>query len=141
MAENIFKAWKPLFGLPAVMQLETLHHGYEGLKLILTPLDESDRKLEILFDPALTYRNIDEGDLLFYNRVDGENNLGRWGFFTVEDSDYLKWFNHVSQGIYEDKEIIQYSIYTPNDCLDILSAYPPTVLWLESTVPVPPADQ
>ncbi|ERN39810.1 hypothetical protein KR51_00037220 [Rubidibacter lacunae KORDI 51-2] len=51
-------------------------------------------------------------------------------FFIIEDSDYLAWFELTSQGIYENKVVNHYAIYTLNDCLDILSAYPPQVQWI-----------
>ena len=79
---------------------------------------------------CLLIGGIDEGDLISYERFDEDDNLGRWGFFIVDSSDYFEWFNHSSQGIHESEKVVHYAIYTPNDCLDILSAYPPKVEWL-----------
>ncbi len=130
MSKNLFKRWVPLENIPNEIYLEELHQIDGNLILRLKGSDEEGDILEVVFDAALVYRNIDEGDLLFYNRLDGEDNLGRWGFFIIEDSDYLAWFELTSQGIYEGKVINHYAIYTPNDCFDILSAYPPQVQWI-----------
>jgi len=82
--------------------------------------------LRIAFDSALSYRNIDEGDLL----ITMSEELGGWSLYIVTDSGFLQWFNHESQNIHKSDEIVHYSIYTPNDCLDVLSIFPPVVEWL-----------
>ncbi len=130
MGKNIFRKWKPLANLPTEIYLYELYQGYDNFKLLFKHYDKEEKILEIVFDPALVYRNIDEGDLLLYNRIDGEDGLGRWGLFTVEESDYLEWFHLTSQGIHLNQNVVHYAIYTPDDCLDILSAYPPEVKWL-----------
>ncbi len=130
MNKNLFKRWVPLENIPNEIYLEELYQIDGNLILRLKGSDEEGDILEVVFDAALVYRNIDEGDLLFYNRLDEEDNFETWGFFIIEDSDYLAWFELTSQGIYKGKVINHYAIYTPNDCLDILSVYPPQVQWI-----------
>lgn len=112
------------------MYLEGLHNDYEGFRLLLKGTGDQAKMLRITFDPVLAYRGIDEGDLISYERLDEDDQLGRWGFFIVGSSSYIEWFHRTSQGVHEEESIMHYAIYTPNDCLDILSSYPPEVEWL-----------
>ena len=130
MCKNSFIKWEPISELPDEIFIEGLHNDYEGFRILLKGSDDQARMLRITYDPVLAYRGVDEGDLISYKRFDEDSNLGRWGFFIVKSSDYLEWFLHLSQGIHENESIVHYAIYTPNDCLDILSAYPPEVEWL-----------
>jgi len=130
MRKNSFKKWEPISELPGEMYLEGLHNDYEGFRLLLKGTGDQAKMLRIMFDPVLAYRGIDEGDLISYERFDEDSNLGRWGFFIVASSNYLERFHHTSQGIHEGEDIVHYAVYTPNDCLDILSASPPEVEWL-----------
>lgn len=122
-----FDKWTPIDGLVAPLYLEALHDDYEGFRLLLKGGSEQDKVLRITFDRALSYRNTDEGDLL---KTINKQNSGGWSLYIVSNSDYLKWFSEESQSIHEDEDIIHYAIYTPNDCLDVLSSYPPKVEWL-----------
>lgn len=110
--------------------MEGLHYDCEGFRLLLKSVGDQARMLRITFDPVLVYRGIDEGDLIFYECFDDYEKDGMWSFFIVRHSDYLDWFHHASQGMYEDRDVVHYAIYTSNECLDILSAYPPKVEWL-----------
>ena len=127
MGKTEFRKWIPIEGLSGNLYLEGLHDDYEGFRLLLKEESNQQRILRITFDPALSYRNTDEGGLL---RTIGNKDLGTWSLFIVENSDYLMWFNEESYGIHQLENIIHYAIYTPNDCLDILSIYPPKVKWL-----------
>lgn len=128
MDKQIFKKWEPMSCLPNEMYLEGLHDDYEGFRLLLKGSGDKGKILRIAFDPSLVYRNIDEGDFLKMAN-DGEG-LMKWCLFTVENSTYEKWFHEQSYNIRESENIVHYAIYTPNDCIDVLSAYPPKVEWL-----------
>jgi len=130
MSKNIFKKWEPISGLPTKIYLEGLHHDYEGFRLLLKASGGQAKMLRITFDPALVYRNIDEGDYLNYGADYSQLEPMEWSFFIVEKSNFLDWFQQVSQEIHDLQNIVHYAIHTPNDCVDILSAYPPKVEWL-----------
>lgn len=121
-----FEKWIPVEGVPEKLYLEAMHDDYEGFRLLLKGY-EDQRMLRITFDPALSYRNTDEGDLL---KTINQQDLSGWSLYTVSDSDYLAWFTEESHGIHESDDVVHYAIYTPNDCLDVLSAFPPRVEWL-----------
>lgn len=122
----MFKKWTPIESLPKTLYLEAVHDDWEGFRLLLKH-DEARRILRITFNPPLSYRNTDEGDLL---KSINEQDLGGWSLYVVSSSDYLAWFSDQSCGIHEPDDVVHYAIYTPNDCVDVLSAHSPTVEWL-----------
>jgi hypothetical protein len=71
---------------------------------------------------------MDEGDLL--DLLSSNGAFGKSTFLTVSNSEYLAWFHRISVNIRKNENVIHYAIYTPNDCVDVLSAYPPSVEWL-----------
>lgn len=139
MSKNIYRRWKPLQNTPDRVYLKSLCCDYYGLTIILHCVDNDSRMVEIFFDAYLSYRSIDEGDLLVVDEEDltvknleiNKKNRGLGGLLIIDFSSYVEWFNFVSQGIHEDDNVIHYSIHTSDDCIDILSAYPPIVKWLE----------
>ena len=140
MKKNVYRRWQPLQGIPDHFYLKYLHYNYEGLKIILDCFDDGSKIVEIFFEDYLSYRSIDEGDLFVLDKEDlmVENIQNReklpevGGLRIVDFSSYVEWFYFVNQGIREKKEdIIHYGIYTWDDCIDILSAVPPIVKWLE----------
>lgn len=139
MSKNIYKKWNPFQGTPDSIYLKSLRCDYYGLTIILDCFEDRSKSIEIFFDAYLSYRSIDEGDLLVVDEEDlavqnlknNKKNRGTGGLLIIDYSSYLEWFDFVSQGIHDDENIIHYGIYTCDDCIDILSAYPPSVKWLE----------
>ncbi|WP_157600066.1 hypothetical protein [Saccharospirillum impatiens] len=127
---NIFKKWEPILGLQNAMYVEGLYDDYEGFRILLKGSGECAKMLRIKFDPPLAYRAIDEGDLLAYERVNSYSNSGQWTLFVVENSSYLSWFQHTSQGIHNERAIVHYAIFTSSSCIEVLAEYEPSVDWL-----------
>lgn len=121
-----FTKWIPISGIPDTLYLEGLHDDYEGFRLLLKGAGEQQRTLRISFDPVLSYRYVDEGDLL----KTLSNEIGEGTLHLVTNSSFISWFTEESADIHDSESIIHYAIYTPTDCLDILSAHPPIVEWL-----------
>lgn len=128
MSKEKYKKWEPVKDIPSSLLCEGLHDDYEGFRVLLKGSGDKACTFRIVFGTALAYRNIDEGDLqkTLHSIVCTEP----CSLFIVENSTWLKWFQEESYGIHDDEEIIHYAIYTENDCIDILSAYPPVVEWL-----------
>ena len=84
-----FEKWIPIDNLAETLYLEAIHDDYEGFRLLLKGSVEEDKVLRITFDPALSYRNTDEGDLL---KTINEQSFGGWSLYVASDSDYLKCF-------------------------------------------------
>lgn len=123
-----WNAWNPVENIPASLYLEELKDSHLGLSLHLKESSSSQLALHVFFDSAISYRNHNEGDVI--------NMLSQQGAETnnplciVENSDYLKWFHNESCGIYKSKKLVHYLFLTPDDIVDVLSAYSPTVEWV-----------
>lgn len=112
--------WYSLSEVKEHFNLEELHDDNKGFKLLLRG-ESSQRVLSINFESVLSYRRIDEGDLLkSYQQITE-------GFHKIESSSYLSWFHEESYDSWKDKNVIHYAVYTPNDCVDILSIHPPRI--------------
>ena len=127
--KNRYKKWYPLENIPVHLYCEGLHDDYEGFRILLRGDDPTSPVLRISFSPSLAYRNIDEGDLL--RTIYGIPDLGASSLFMVENSTWLEWFQEESHGIHDGEDIMHYAIYTANDCIDVLSAFDPTVEWID----------
>jgi len=131
MSSQILKIWTPLEGISERLSLEALHDDYEGVRLLLEGDEPNNQTLRITFDPSLVYRNIDEMDYMkSLHTFQGREHLGKWALFTVENSDFVKWFNEESHGTHENENIVHYAVLTLNDCIDVISSQPPKVEWL-----------
>ncbi len=119
----IFEIWTPVVDLSNDFTVEGLYDDYEGLRILLKCHD-NDRMCRALFDGHLCYRNIDEGDFL----VESEGFSA--GLFRAKKSSFLDWFKKQGDGKWENTDIIHYSFYTENDCIEVLSTVPPSVSWL-----------
>ena len=129
MTTPVYEAWKPIEGLPRVLYVEALHDDYEGLRVLLRPNDSSSRMLRIVFESVVGYMNVNEG---YRQRT--------WGsipsmetlptMLTVRDSKWVEWLMEDAGGVLSKDELIHFAIYTPEDCIDVVTAFPPQVHWL-----------
>jgi hypothetical protein len=130
MKEKLIK-WSPVEGIPKVLYVEGLHDDYEGFRILLKGEGSKSRMLRITFDPALAYRNVDDGDRLkSLSEWAGDED---WSLFTIENSAFIDWFideNHPKYDRYDRENIVHYSIMTPNDIVDVISEFKPKVEWL-----------
>lgn len=126
--DDIYKNWEPLKDIPRILYCEGIHDDYEGFRILLTGEDERSPMLRIKFDAVRFYKNSDEGDLL--RTIASINNPGRSSLFLVENSSWIKWFHEETCDIHKNKNFKHFAIYTPNDCIDVISEFDPTVEWL-----------
>lgn len=106
-------------------ELDELRDSAGGLRLELS--DDADRKVVILFDSHLSYRRIDEGDAFstIANLV-ASAGTGK-AFYEVQKSDFLAWFHEQSRGLYLDRSLQHFAIYTSNDMIDVIAFGPPSI--------------
>jgi len=126
MGQERFAKWEPIDHLSKTMYVQGLHDDYEGFRVLLRGEHAEDPMLRISWDPAVTYRSIDESDRTRGAKISG---LDDWSLFTVDDSEYIDWFDIVSDGPM-DGDLVHYAISTPMDFVEVLSDTPPTVEWL-----------
>ena len=131
MVMDQYKKWEPIENLPDVLYCEEVHDDIEGFRVLLRGEEVSSPTLRILFHKVLLFRNIDELHLMATWRRLGEvEAMEESSLFIVENSSLFELFQKESDGIFEGKEIVHYAIYTPNDCLEIISEGKPKVEWM-----------
>ena len=133
--------WEPLSGTPPTVWLRNLK--YEPNLLIINLEDEIDESAPILtihFHDFITFRIIDESDLL-KGAYDDDESAAKiekvkgyryfWSLFTIAHSHYLKWFREQNGSINQDLEIVHYLIFTPHDVIEVLvpEDCSPTAMW------------
>lgn len=132
MKKEIFNKWVPINGVPERLNVVCLHEDNEMFRLDLRGDDGKSKILRVSFDRGVTYRVHDEMDLM--KTLDESEGLlnSKWCLFTVENSNYLAWYHEQSYDTRQSSTpIVHFAIYTPNDCIDMLSNYSPRVEWLE----------
>lgn len=126
--KNFFKIWRPIDSIPSLLYCEGIHDDYEGFRILLTGENKTDSMLRLLFESPRSYRNTDEGDLL--RTISSISHPESATLFIVEKSSWIEWFHEETYGIHKDKELVHYAIFTPNDCIEVLSEFEPLVEWL-----------
>lgn len=128
--ETTYEPWEPIDELPKILYVEGLHDDYEGVRILLKGEAEDAKMLVIKFDPALSYRNTDEGDRHVLAREHPEVR-GGGALFKAEQSGFIDWFNRENQGVRSNLDIVHYLIVTESDIIDVLSVFPPEVQWVD----------
>jgi hypothetical protein len=122
--------WQPVPDAVGEMFVEAVYDDYEGFRILMRGTEPNSKMLRISFDAHLSYRNTDDS---FMSRLGAlyERLAERSTFYIVENSSYIDYFMEMSEGLHPPDWIIaHYAIYTPNDCIDVLSYHPPIVEWL-----------
>ena len=129
MTEDVYEDWLPLGQIPDVLYCEGLVDDYGGIKITLKGRDLSSPSIEVGFRSVIAYRNINETYRL--RTLNGAAFPERsQTLFVVQQSSWISWLKKESGGILDDKELIHYAIFTPEDCIDVVSEFPPTVIWV-----------
>ena len=124
-SKQIFSRWRPAENIDTKLYIEKLCEDSTGLHLELAPPGLPHRRLHLHFDNYLAYRTANEGDLL---KTIGPDMVGAT-LFIVEHSEFLDWFIDQTLGVRSADPIQHYAIYTPDNCVDVLSLTPPNVWW------------
>lgn len=131
MSKDQYIKWEPIQNIPLGLYLKALHHDNKGFRILLKDA-ESSRILRITFELPLAYRNLDEGSLLMtLAKLRKQVVLTVSAMYIVNNSTWVEWFHYESCGIYKDRNVIHYAIYTQDDCIDAISELKPKVEWLE----------
>ena len=101
-----------------------------ALKITLSSTQENKMdEIQIVFDWVHSFRITDEGDLL--KLQDDLSGQMLTGFYVVEGSEYLSWFNNQSYNIHNNDNIVHYLIVTSDDAIDVLSSVKPLIDYCE----------
>lgn len=129
MSSQRFVPWTPVTDAPAMLYCESIHDGPEGLRIVLRGPAPSDRVLQLTFESMVGYRNINESwRARTWQDVDTK---ALPTLLRVEGSRWLAWLVEEAGGALVHAELVHYAIYTPEDCIDVVSEFPPEVTWLD----------
>lgn len=128
MSPERYRPWSPLEGVPDVLYVEAIHDDYEGFRVMLKGLGNACT-LRLTFESAVAYRNINES---FRARTWGarSSHIGLPSLRLVEHSRWLEWLVEESGGILDARKLTHYAIYTPEDCIDVVTEFEPAAGWL-----------
>jgi hypothetical protein len=126
-----FDLWQPLPGLGDTLYVEAVLDDWEGFRILLRPHDPQKGMLRIAFENPYAYRNMNESYRLeTWSHWPGPAPAGGSGLFLVRNSSWLSEFHSESQDVYRDQKIVHYAIFSPEDCVEVLSVSDPRVEWL-----------
>lgn len=128
--------WIPLENLQPKYNVDSILDSFDGLKIILSDTKDSSKKVIFNFDGLIdSYRSSDEGfSLRKLNELEkfyGNDFYKNWTFFTVENSEYIKWLSNESYGVYDSIPKQHYSFLASNVVIDIISLEEPKVNYYE----------
>jgi len=110
--------------------LVNFRYSSGALKITLSSTQENKMdEIQIVFDWVHSFRITDEGDLL--KLQDDLSGQMLTGFYVVEGSEYLSWFNNQSYNIHNNDNIVHYLIVTSDDAIDVLSSVKPLIDYCE----------
>lgn len=86
--------------------------------------------LRLVFESPVAYRNINESYRLKTWAILDMKALP--SLLTVENSTWVQWLVEEAYGVIRAETLVHYAIYTPEDCVDVVTEFPPTVEWLNA---------
>lgn len=128
MSSQKYRAWKPVEGIPQDLWVEAIHDDVEGLRFLLRGRDPSSPTLRLFFESIVGYRVINESfRIKTWANVPDIESLP--SLMTVENSSWLKWIVEEAGGVLQPDSLTHFAIYTPEDCIDVATQFPPIVDW------------
>ncbi|MFQ5700168.1 MAG: hypothetical protein ACE5IL_18040 [Myxococcota bacterium] len=122
--------WTPVGGIPRRLHCEAIHDDVEGLRILLRGDNPSGSTLRLRFESVIGYRNVNESYRL---QTWGELNMAQQPpLLIVENSSWIKWLHNEAGEVIDSEKVVHYAVFTSEDCIDILTEFPPTVEWLGS---------
>jgi hypothetical protein len=125
--EEKFERWEA-DGLSPQMFLDAVRDDSEGFRLILRPANAKLRPLKIEFKQPLCYRGTHQPFLL--REIYEGDPIYPWPIFIVRNSRYARWFYAQAPATVE-KGGHHYHIAAMDELVDVLSALPPIISWLD----------
>lgn len=130
VTNEMYKKWLTSLKISGKVIIDKLEDTEEGLSIFLSFSSYSvlkGKKVQISFDSYIAYRNMDES---YRAKTFNETGGFKESLYVIEGSKWLRWLHDESAGIYKDDDIKHYTIITEADCVDILSEFPPKVVWV-----------
>lgn len=129
MSNEVYRAWQPAIDTPAELFFEELREDVDALYIFLKSND--DRRFCLQFEAPVAYRSTDESFRVRTWRTINEgverNEGDRQTLLIVENSLWVAWLREESGGVLDDARLVHYAIFTDNDCIEVVTEFPPAV--------------
>jgi hypothetical protein len=129
METYIFKKWETNISIPNYLYFLSLSDKHGSLTIFLKELgdDENTKCLKIEFKHTLMYRVTPES-----SRILPANEIPAYdGFWITKQSDLLNWFNKESAGIYDDADLIHYTICNLDNIIEVITTANGILSWTD----------
>lgn len=111
--------------LPPKVHYWNLTDSGDGFRIKVYSTEMHKQIIDIYFSRVYAFRSLDEGDRLkLWNDIELSD---RDFIFTVENSEFLKYFNEQSYETHDSEELKHYFIVTTDDCIDVISSENPNI--------------
>jgi hypothetical protein len=127
-----WKRWYPVGDLAAKYYVDSISDTIEGFTILLLDANNKNKRLQILFEDSIyAYRSTDETfrHSLIVDLSDryGADFYGKWTFFKVTNSLYIKWLSEQSCGISDTRNLIHFSLIAADSIVDVIDVAEPTI--------------
>lgn len=113
--------WEPLPNLPTVLYCESITDTDKGLEILLAS-DDGETGVRLRFENPMAYQNVNE---TCRDRTWMENPSRGSTLLIVRNSRWVRWLVEESNSLLDSTVVTHYAIYTPEDCIDVVSRSPP----------------
>jgi hypothetical protein len=125
-----WERWEPISNLKKKYYIDDIIDTINGLSIIVSEEEDEGKKIHIYFKRnAYAYTVVDETfrmkliDIL--SEKYGSQFYGRWTFFKVKNSPYLRWISEQSYKISESRHLTHFCLISVDSVMDIISSYEP----------------
>lgn len=124
--------WLPVDGLAKKYFADEILDGMDGFKIMLTDPAEEDKKVNIIFEDSVrAYRSTDESlrqeTIRFIDNKYGTRFYAECTFFKVRNSEYIKWIEKQSYGVFDTEKLTHFSIIAMDSIIDVIATYEPRI--------------
>jgi len=128
MSNDNYITWKPVAENPGELYFEKLHVESGNLVIFLKKFSDDNKTLKITFHGILIYRMAIE--VARMKSIHENFPISTFGIST--SSDFLRWFEEESGGMFDDPNLIHIAISSTDVVIDVITNEHPTVEWEEN---------
>lgn len=124
--DEIIRTWSPVAGISDRLYCMSVSDGSSGLRIVLGGPEHGRKRMQILFENPIAYRNIEE---TYRNRTWLRIHGAAPNLAIIENSEWASWLDQESGGLISETRspLLHYAIYTDQDCIDVATYLEPIV--------------
>lgn len=134
MVTEQWERWDPISYIPGKYDIESVLFKQDTLDVVLFDTHDEKNKIRIFFEEPIDAYRITEETFRrnTFHELDKNHSKDFWHncmfFFTVKNSEYMRWLSQESSGISESSyNFTHFSFFTLNFVLDVIATHPPHI--------------